>query len=48
MKDIRNSYTKALNGEVERLEIIFPENLTKDLVLETKKKMVKEELESFL
>lgn len=48
MKDIRNSYAKALNGEVERLEITFPENLTKDLVLETKKKMVKDELESFL
>lgn len=32
MKDIRTSFVKALNGDVELLEIQFPEELTKEIV----------------
>lgn len=48
MKEIRTSYLKALNGEVEILQIDFPEELNKEIVFKTKKELVKAELENFL
>lgn len=48
MNDIRHSYLKSLNGEPERYEINFPTALTKELVLETKKKIVKAEMNNFM
>ena len=48
MMNIKKSYQKALNGEIEILDIELPKAIDKDLVFNTKKQLTKEELEGFL